>query len=90
MSLVTITREIVAGGFTNDELTKITEAIKFARSQLTQQNRRSLVIGTRVKFTNNRTNQVVTGTIEKMALKFATVTTLSGRWKVPASMLEAV
>jgi hypothetical protein len=90
MSVITITREIVAGGFTNEELTKIGEAIKFARSQLTQQNRRSLVIGTKVKFTNNRTGQVVSGTIEKMALKFATVTTLQGRWKVPASMLEAV
>jgi hypothetical protein len=90
MSVITITREIVAGGLTNDELSKIAEAIKFARSQLTQQNRRSLVIGTKVKFTNSRNGQTMTGTIEKMALKFATVTTLQGRWKVPASMLEAV
>ncbi len=90
MSVVTITREIVAGNLSNDELNKISEAIRFARSQITQQNRRSLVVGTKVKFTNSRTNQVMTGTIEKMALKFATVTTLAGRWKVPASMLEAV
>jgi hypothetical protein len=90
MSVVTITREIVAGNLSNDELNKISEAIRFARSQITQQNRRSLVVGTKVKFTNTRTNQVMTGTIEKMALKFATVTTLAGRWKVPASMLEAV
>jgi len=90
MSVVAITREIVAGNLSNDELNKISEAIRFARSQITQQNRRSLVVGTKVKFTNTRTNQVMTGTIEKMALKFATVTTLAGRWKVPASMLEAV
>jgi hypothetical protein len=89
MSVATITREIVAGTFTNDELNKIADAIRFARGQLTQQNRRSLVVGTKVKFTNTRTGQVMSGTIEKMALKFATVTTLGGRWKVPASMLEA-
>ena len=89
MSVATITREIVAGTLTNDELNKIADAIRFARSQLTQQNRRSLVVGTKVKFTNTRTGQVMSGTIEKMALKFATVTTLGGRWKVPASMLEA-
>ena len=51
MSLATITREIVACNFTNDELNKIGDAIRFARSQLTQQNRRSLVVGTNVKFT---------------------------------------
>jgi hypothetical protein len=89
MSVATIPREIVAGTFTNDELNKIADAIRFARGQLTQQNRRSLVVGTKVKFTNTRTGQVMSGTIEKMALKFATVTTLGGRWKVPASMLEA-
>jgi hypothetical protein len=88
MSVATITREIVAGTFTNDELNKIADAIRFARGQLTQQNRRSLTVGTSVKFTNTRTGQVVSGTIEKMALKFATVTTGTGRWKVPASMLE--
>jgi hypothetical protein len=90
MSVATITREIIAGTFTNDELNKIADAIRFARSQITQQNRRSLTVGTSVKFTNTRTGQVVSGTIEKMALKFATVTTHTGRWKVPASMLEAV
>ncbi len=90
MSLATITREIVAGNFTNDELNKIGDAIRFARSQLTQQNRRSLVVGTNVKFTNSKTGQVISGRVEKMALKFATVSTPTGRWKVPASMLTTI
>jgi exosome complex RNA-binding protein Csl4 len=90
MSLATITREIVTGNFTNDELTKISDAIRFARSQITQTNRRSLVIGTNVQFTNNKTGQVITGRVEKMALKFATVSTPTGRWKVPASMLTTL
>jgi exosome complex RNA-binding protein Csl4 len=90
MSVATITREIVAGNLTNDELNKIADAIRFARSQITQTNRRSLVVGTNVKFTNSRTGQVVTGRVEKMALKFATVSTATGRWKVPAAMLTTL
>ena len=90
MSVANITREIVTGSLSNDELNQIADAIRFARSQLTQQNRRSLVIGTKVKFSNTKTGQTMTGTIDKMALKFATVTTPRGRWRVPASMLEAV
>jgi hypothetical protein len=90
MSVANITREIVTGSLSNDELNQIADAIRFARSQLTQQNRRSLVIGTKVKFNNTKTGQTMTGTIDKMALKFATVTTAQGRWRVPASMLEAV
>lgn len=90
MSVATITREIVAGNLTNDDLNKIADAIRFARSQLTQTNRRSLVVGTNVKFTNSKTGQVITGRVEKMALKFATVSTASGRWKVPASMLTTL
>jgi hypothetical protein len=90
MSVATITREIVAGNLTNDELNKIADAIRFARSQITQTNRRSLVVGTTVKFTNSRTGQVMTGRVEKMALKFATVATAAGRWKVPAAMLTTL
>jgi exosome complex RNA-binding protein Csl4 len=90
MSVSTIVREIVAGDYTNEDLNKIGDAIRFARNQLTKQNRRSLVVGTNVQFTNTRTGQVVTGRVEKMALKFATVSTPSGRWKVPASMLTTL
>jgi exosome complex RNA-binding protein Csl4 len=90
MSVSTIVREIVAGDYTNEDLNKIGDAIRFARNQLTKQNRRSLVVGTNVQFTNTRTGQVVTGRVEKMALKFATVSTPAGRWKVPASMLTTL
>jgi len=82
-----INRAIISGTFTNEEMNTIVDAIKFARSQLTQQNRRSLVIGTSVKFDNSRTGVTMTGTVEKVALKFITVRTNSGLWRVPASML---
>ena len=90
MSLSTITRDIMAGDYSNDELNRIAEAIKFARAQITKQNRRTLVVGTRVKFTNSRTGQDVTGTVDKVAIKFITVRSSTTLWKVPASMLTAV
>ena len=89
MSLATITRDIINGDYSNDELNKIADAIRFARGQLTQKNRRSLVIGTRVKFTNSRTGVDVTGIVDKVAIKFITVRSATTLWKVPASMLTA-
>lgn len=90
MSLATITRDIISGDYSNDELNKIVEAVKFARAQITKQNRRSLVVGTKVKFTSSRTGGDITGTVEKVAIKFITVRSSGGLWKVPASMLTAV
>lgn len=87
-SLNDIKRIIIGGTFTNDELNEIGEAIRFARGQLTQQNRRSLVIGTKVKFTSSKTGVDITGTVEKVAIKFVTVRSTSGLWKVPANMLS--
>ena len=90
MSLSTITRDIMSGDYSNDELNRIAEASKFARAQITKQNRRSLVVGTQVRFTNSRTGQDVTGTVDKVAIKFITVRSSNTLWKVPASMLTAV
>ena len=90
MSLATITRDIINGDYSNDELNKMVEAIKFARAQITKQNRRSLVVGTRVKFTSSRTGGDITGTVDKVAIKYITVRSTTGLWKVPASMLTAV
>jgi len=87
MSLATITRDIMDGDYSNDELNRIAEAIKFARAQITKQNRRSLVVGTRVKFTSSRTGGDITGVVDKVAIKFITVRSSTGLWKVPANML---
>lgn len=96
MNVQEINRAIVACQFSNDELNSIADAVRFARSQMTQQNRRSLVVGTKVKFTNNRTGQDIIGTVEKVAIKFITIRETnnrgfsSGLWRVPANMLQAV
>jgi hypothetical protein len=91
-----INRAIVAGTFTNDELTSIGDAIRFARAQLTQKTKRSVTIGSTVKFTNTKRGLTVFGTVEKIAIKYITVREANpgrlttGLWRVPANMLEVV
>jgi hypothetical protein len=87
-----INRAIMHGSFTNAELISIGEAIKFNRSQLVKQVKRSVTLGSTVKFTSNRNGQTYVGTVEKIAIKYVTVRDSSARglWKVPASMLEVV
>ena len=85
-----INRAILAGNFTNDQLTSITDAIRFARAQIAQQNKYTLTVGTKVKFTNSRSGQVITGDVQKINRKFVIVKTNGyGTWRVPANMLSA-
>jgi hypothetical protein len=96
MNVQEINRAIITGNLNNTELSSIIDAIKFARARLTDQTKRSLTLGSKVKFTSNRNGQTYTGTVEKIAIKFVTVrenksgSFTSGLWKVPANMLEVV
>ena len=96
MTVQEINRAIITGNLNNTELSSIIDAIKFARARLTDQTKRSLTLGAKVKFTSNRNGQTYTGTVEKIAIKFVTVrenkpgSFTSGLWKVPANMLEVV
>jgi len=85
-----VCQKIMFGGFTNAELDGVTEALRFARSQLTKQNTRALRAGDVVKFTSNRNGITYQGTVEKVKLKYVLVATPAGRYNVPANMLEAV
>ena len=89
-SIQDINRAIIAGSFTNDELVSIGDAIRFARAQLTQQTKRSVTIGSTVKFTSAKRGMTVTGTVSKIAIKYITVNSPQGLWRVPANMLEVV
>jgi hypothetical protein len=80
---------IMFGNFTNDELTSIIDAVRYARTQLTQRTKRSLMLGDTVKFTSNRNGVTYRGTVRKIAIKFVTVDTGQLLFKVPANMLEA-
>jgi hypothetical protein len=74
--------------WTNDDINKFVEAVKSARAQLTRQNIWSFAVGDRVCFNSTRCG-FVTGTVEKVAIKYVTVRTSRGLYRVPANMLKA-
>ncbi len=90
MSIQEINRAIISGVFTNDDLNSIVDAIKYARAQLTKQNKRTFRLGDQVKFTSNRNGLTYVGTVRKVKIKFILVNTPGGLFNVPANMLEAV
>jgi hypothetical protein len=92
MTIQEINKAIMFGTFTSAELNSIGDAIKFNRAQLVRQVKRSVTVGSTVKFTSNRNGVTYVGLVEKIAIKFVTVrdSATRGLWKVPASMLEVV
>ena len=90
MSVQSITTEIVSSNFTNDHLTAIIDAVKFASARLTERTKRSLRIGDNVNFTASKSGMNVTGVVMKIAIKYVTVKSVQGQWRVPANMLTVV
>jgi len=91
MNIMQINTAILEGGFTNNELTSIIDAVKFARARLTEQSKRSLTIGDNVNFTSSKTGRTMVGTVTKIAIKYVTVSVPGwGSWKVPANMLSKI
>ena len=90
MSIQSVTAEIISGKFTNDELSSLIDSIKYARARLGKQAIRALNIGDNVQFTSSKTGQTMTGFVTKIAIKYVTVRTIGGMWRVPANMLSVV
>ena len=91
MNITQINTAILQGSFTNNQLTSIIDAVKFARARLTEQTKRSLTIGDNVHFNSTKLKGAgVTGVVVKIAIKFVTVKTVSGLWRVPANMLSKI
>ena len=67
---------IMFGEFSNTELDSIISAVQFAK-------------GDTVKFHSTKRGMTMSGTVSKIAIKYVTVSTQQGLWKVPANMLEA-
>ena len=89
-SIQDINSAIMFGNFTNDQLNSIMMAVKFARNQLVQSNKRFFNLNAKVKFVNGRTGRTMHGKILKIAQKNITVDCGSdGRWRVPANMLSS-
>ena len=89
LAIQEINSAIIAGNFTNDQLTSISDAVRFARAQLGQQTKYTLSVGTKVKFTSSRSGMEVSGDVQKINRKFVIVKSGVTNWRVPASMLSA-
>lgn len=90
LTIQEINGAIISGTWTNDQLSSMIDAVKYARSRLTEQTKRGLRIGDNVNFTSSKTGVNYTGFVEKIAIKYVTVNTAKGRWKVPANMLTVL
>ena len=90
MSIQSVTAEIISGKFTNEELSSLIDSIKYARARLGKAAIRALRIGDNVTFNSAKQGRNVTGFVTKIAIKYVTVQTTTGLWRVPANMLTVV
>lgn len=90
MDIKQVNSAIMFGSWTDAELRSMIDAVKFNRSQLSKSVKRSLSVGDSVSFTSSKTGQTVTGIVVKIAIKYVTVKTHQGLWRVPANMLSVV
>jgi hypothetical protein len=90
MNIQTINTAIINGTWANEDLMSMMDAIKFKRKLLTERTKAQLRVGDNVNFTSTRTGQNVSGVVIKIAIKYVTVRTVQGLWKVPANMLSKV
>ena len=81
---------IMFGDWTNVELMSMIDAVKWKRATLAKLTKASLRVGDDVSFTSSKTGMDVTGVVTKIAIKYVTVRTSAGLWKVPANMLTKV
>ncbi len=70
----------------SDQVNEVVEAIKLRRTRMHRDAVHELNVGDKVKFTG-RGNNIVTGTIEKKAIKNVVIDTGAGKWRVPASIV---
>ena len=90
MNITQINSAIMQGQLTNDELTSVIDAVKFARARLNREVKSGLMVGDNVEFTSSNTGRAMRGFVTKVAIKYVTVNTGAGIWRVPANMLTRV
>jgi hypothetical protein len=90
MRIQDINSAIIAGNWTNRDLESMIDAVKFARSKLTNQVKFSIKIGDNVNWDSTKTGRNTTGVVMKVAQKYVTVKTVTGLWRVPANMLTKI
>lgn len=85
-----INSQIMFGQWTDTELASMVDAIRFARTNLQKQVKRSLSLGATVEWHSTKRGITGRGTVTKIAQKYVTVREGTTLWKVPANMLTVV
>ena len=90
LSIKEVNQAIMLQTWTNTELSSMIDAVKWNREHLARQIKRSISIGDNVQFTSSKTGRLTRGFVTKVAIKYVTINTGMGLWKVPANMLTVV
>jgi len=90
LTIQEVNRAIMLQEWTNTELTSMIDAVKWNREQLAKRVKYSIRIGDNVQFTSSKTGRLTRGFVTKVAIKYVTVNTGMGLWRVPANMLTVV
>jgi hypothetical protein len=90
LTIQQVNSAIMLQTWTDVELRSMIDAVKWNRANLAQRIKRSISRGDNVEFTSSKTGRLTRGFVTKVAIKYVTVDTGMGQWRVPASMLTLV
>jgi uncharacterized protein YwbE len=90
LTIQQINSGIMLQTWTDTELRSMIDAVQWNRAQLARQIKRSIRVGDNVEFTSSKTGRLTRGFVTKIAIKYVTVNTGMGLWRVPANMLTVV
>ena len=90
LTIQQVNSAIMLQTWTNTELSSMIDAVKWNRDHLAKQIKRSIGRGDNVEFTGSKSGRLMRGFVTKVAIKYVTVDTGMGLWKVPANMLTVV
>ena len=90
LTIQDVNKAIMLQTWTNTELSSMIDAVKWNREQLSKRIKRSISVGDNVEFTSSKTGRSARGFVKKVAIKYVTVDTGMGLWRVPANMLTVV
>lgn len=90
LTIKQINSAIMLQTWTDTELRSMIDAVKWNRANLVKQIKRSISVGDNVEFTSGKTGRLTRGHVTKIAIKYVTVNTGMGLWRVPANMLTLV
>jgi uncharacterized protein YwbE len=90
LTIQQVNQAIMLQSWTDTELRSMIDAVQWNRAQLARQIKRSISVGDNVEFTSSKTGRLTRGFVTKIAIKYVTVNTGMGLWRVPANMLRVV